>query len=120
MPDALDMVLGGGLADTADLACAAGVSRRSAQRWVQRRCSPHPDQKTRLLEIAAVLEAAAAALPGGSDAVPLWLRAPSRDLDWQVPLELIRQGAFRQVIAALNGRPHADPAGPLADRHEIS
>lgn len=105
MPDALEKVLAAGLTGTADIARALGVSQRSVQRWVRQKSSPHPHKESRLLELAAVLEQAKATLPGDPAAAALWLRSPSGQLSWQVPLDLIRQGSFRQVIAAL-------PPGP--------
>jgi uncharacterized protein (DUF2384 family) len=101
--DALGKVLAAGLKDTSDIARALGVSQRSVQRWLtaQDHNRPSRDKEARLLELAAVLEQASTRLPGGPAALMLWLRAPAEHLGWDVPLDVISLGNFRQVIAAL-------------------
>lgn len=115
-PDALGKVLAAGLHRTSDIARAAGVTRRTVQRWLaqgQSRRPPAPGSETRLLELAAVLEQASLRLPGGNAAAALWLRAPSQKLGWQAPLDVISRGGFRQVIAALPAPgSQASPAEP--------
>lgn len=103
MADALGKVLSAGLT-TADLARALDVSQRTVQRWIGHLNTPTRDKEARLLELAAVLQRANGTLPGGPADTALWLRAPADQLDWQVPLDVISQGRFRQVIAALPGR----------------
>ena len=108
---ALGKVLAAGLKDTTDIARAAGVSRRSVQRWTAPGSGRRPPRRVtevRLLELAVVLEQASARLPGGSGAIALWLRAPSEQLGWNAPLDLISQGRFRQVIAALQDAPRRE------------
>jgi uncharacterized protein (DUF2384 family) len=106
-PDALGRVLAAGLKDTSDIARALGASQRSVQRWAAQGSARRPrrDKEARLLELATVLEQANARLPGGSTAAGLWLRAPAEQLGWSAPLDFIRQGRYREVIAILPDTP---------------
>jgi putative toxin-antitoxin system antitoxin component (TIGR02293 family) len=95
----VQQVLTGGLVDTADVARVLDTSQRSVQRWTTREAAPRKDAEERLLELQAVLNLAAQALP--EESARLWLRAPIAGLGWRKPLDVIREGGFRQVIDAL-------------------
>jgi uncharacterized protein (DUF2384 family) len=96
---AVARVLPSALVDTADVARALGVSPRSVQRWATGQAGPGRAAEERLLELAAVLELATQAGPGHD--ARLWLRSPMADLDWGKPLDLVRAGRYRDVLAAV-------------------
>jgi hypothetical protein len=87
------------LLDMADVALAIGTSQRTVLRWSTEGIPPRRKSADRLLELRAVLDLAVQTLPKGS--VLNWLRGPVPALDYGKPLELIRDGDFRRVIAAL-------------------
>lgn len=99
MPAAMQKVLVSGLVDTADVARVLKTSQRSVQRWTARDAAPRKDSEERLLELGVVLELAAKALP--EEGARLWLRTPIADLGWRKPLDVVREGGFREVIDAL-------------------
>jgi putative toxin-antitoxin system antitoxin component (TIGR02293 family) len=99
MPVAVQQVLAGGLVDTADVARVLDTSQRSVQRWAAQDASPRKEAEERFLELAAVLELAERVLP--EESARLWLRAPVAELEWRKPLDVIKEGQFRQVIDAL-------------------
>jgi putative toxin-antitoxin system antitoxin component (TIGR02293 family) len=95
---AVNRVLKDGMMDTADVAKVVRATQRSVQRW-QAGVVPRKEAEDRLLQLAKVLEVARQTMtPSG---VRLWLRAPNEALDWRQPLDVIRDGSFRQVIDAL-------------------
>jgi putative toxin-antitoxin system antitoxin component (TIGR02293 family) len=99
MPVAMQKVLDSGLVDTADVARVLNASQRSVQRWTSRDVAPRKDSEERLLELGVVLELAKKALP--EEGARLWLRTPTADLEWRKPLDVMRDGGFREVIDAL-------------------
>jgi putative toxin-antitoxin system antitoxin component (TIGR02293 family) len=99
MSAAVQRALTGGLVDTADIARVLDTSQRSVQRWSAQDAVPRREAEERLLEIGAVVELAVRALP--EESARLWLRAPIAELGWRKPLDVIRDGGFRQVIDAL-------------------
>lgn len=99
MPAAMQQVLTSGLVDTADVARVLSTSLRSVQRWTALEATPRKESEERLLELAVVLQIAARVLP--EDGAKLWLRTPIADLGWRKPLDVVSEGAFREVINAL-------------------
>jgi putative toxin-antitoxin system antitoxin component (TIGR02293 family) len=96
---AVQRVLTSGLVDTADVARVLATTQRSVQRWTAQDAAPRKESEERLLELTAVLDLAMQTLP--EDGARLWLRTPIADLRWRKPLDVIREGGFRQVIDAL-------------------
>jgi putative toxin-antitoxin system antitoxin component (TIGR02293 family) len=99
MQAAMQQVLVSGLVDTADVARVLNTTQRSVQRWSARDANPRKESEERLLELGVVLELAARALP--EEGARLWLRTPIADLGWRKPLDVIKEGNFREVIDAL-------------------
>ena len=99
MSEAVARVLTGRLVDTADVARVLDSSQRSVQRWSSGTATPRKDTEERALELQSVLELAATVLP--EEGARLWLRTPIRDLEWRKPLDVIKDGGFREVIDAL-------------------
>ena len=97
---ALQDILQTGLVDTADVAKALGTTTRSVTRWQHDGAGPHRREVIeRMLELKAVLNLSLQVMPATSAAT--WLRAPIPALDYDKPLDLIRDGEFRRVITGL-------------------
>lgn len=89
-----------GLVDPADVARTLGTTPRSVERWQHDGHGPHRREAIeRMLELRAVLDLAAKVMPAPSAAI--WLRAPVPELNYDKPLDLIRDGEFRRVIDCL-------------------
>jgi putative toxin-antitoxin system antitoxin component (TIGR02293 family) len=99
MSEAVARVLTGRLVDTADVARVLGSSRRSVQRWNSGKAILRKDIEERALELASVLELAAQVMP--EEEARLWLRKPTADLAWRKPLDVVKEGGYREVIDAL-------------------
>jgi putative toxin-antitoxin system antitoxin component (TIGR02293 family) len=99
MQAAMKKVLVSGLVDKKDVARVLNTSPRSVQRWTAHEAVPRKDSEERLLELGVVLDLASKALP--EEGARLWLRTPIADLGWHKPLDVIREGGFRDVIDAL-------------------
>jgi putative toxin-antitoxin system antitoxin component (TIGR02293 family) len=99
MTAAVQKVLISKLVDTADVARVLKASQRSVQRWGAEDALPRKDSEERLLELGVVLDLAAKTLP--EEGARLWLRTPIADLGWRKPLDVIKEGGFREVIDAL-------------------
>ena len=103
MSEAVANVLTGRLVDTADLARVLGSSLRSVQRWNSGKAMPRKDTEERALELASVLDLAAQVMP--EEGARLWLRKPNADLAWRKPLDVVKEGGYREVIDALLALP---------------
>lgn len=73
---------------------------RTVSRWLSRETSPRPDARERLLEVIAVLEQLSGVLR--PDAAHDWLFTPNPALDHYKPVDLLRAGEFRRVLAAID------------------
>jgi putative toxin-antitoxin system antitoxin component (TIGR02293 family) len=86
--------------DHADFARILDTNPRTVSRWMHRQAAPRPDARERLLELLAVLEQLSGVLrPGPAHD---WLFTPNPSLDHHRPVDLIRQGEFRQVLGAID------------------
>lgn len=93
-------ILNTGMLDPADVARIAGTTSRSVTRWQHDKTDPsRREVLDRLLELKAVLDLALRVMEPGP--AWTWLRSPVPALDYGKPLDLIRDGEFRRVIAAL-------------------
>ena len=80
----------------ADIARATGVAGSTARAWLARTRSPGRARAAeRLVELSAIVERLARVMDPGYIAV--WLRKPIRALDDRKPLDVIRDGDFREV-----------------------
>jgi putative toxin-antitoxin system antitoxin component (TIGR02293 family) len=86
--------------DASDLARIIEAQPRTVSRWLNREVEPRADARERLLELIAVLEKLSQTLK--PDAAHDWLFTPNRALDYHKPVELIRQGEVRRVLAAID------------------
>ncbi len=86
--------------DQADLARMLETNPRTVSRWLARETSPRPDARERLLELIAVLEQ----LSGVLRPQPAhdWLFTPNPSLTHHKPVDLLRNGEFRQVLGAID------------------
>jgi putative toxin-antitoxin system antitoxin component (TIGR02293 family) len=115
MQTAVQRATGSGVVDPADIARVLGTTARSVQRWAAHAAAPRRDTEERLLELATVLDLAIQILP--ADEARLWIRSPAAQLAWRKPLDVIRDGAYRQVIDILTA-PAAGVIGPAATLRE--
>ena len=97
--EVLDELLESEIIDTSDVARVAHTTPRSVARWTAAKSAPRRDNEDRLLELKAVVEQLRRVLR--DDAARLWLRSPNPELEWQKPIELIADGQYRRVIAAI-------------------
>jgi putative toxin-antitoxin system antitoxin component (TIGR02293 family) len=86
--------------DQADLARVLDTNPRTVSRWLSRQASPRPDARERLLELIAVLERLSGVLR--PDAAHDWLLTPNPSLEHHKPVELLREGKFRQVLGCID------------------
>jgi putative toxin-antitoxin system antitoxin component (TIGR02293 family) len=96
---ALDELIDTYVVDAGDLALITDTTKRSVSRWTAAKALPRRDAEDRLLELKAVVDQLRSVLR--DDSARLWLRSPNPDLDWRKPLELIAEGEYRRVIAAV-------------------
>jgi putative toxin-antitoxin system antitoxin component (TIGR02293 family) len=86
--------------DQADLARVLDASPRTISRWLQRQSSPRRGSRERVLELLAVLEQLSDVLR--PDAAHDWLFSPNPLLDHHKPVELLRDGGYREVLGAID------------------
>ena len=98
---ALQDILETGLVTPATVAHILGTTPRSVTRWNHDAAGPHRREVIeRMLELKAVLELAQKVMKPAWAST--WLYGPVPALDYNKPLNLIRDGEYRRVIAALN------------------
>ena len=86
--------------DRRDLARALDMNPRTVSRWLNNETAPRPDARERLLELIAVLERLSATLQ--PSAANHWLFTPNASLEYHKPVDLLRDGKFRQVLGAID------------------
>lgn len=82
-----------------DVARIVGTSPRSVSRWARGTTGPRARARDRLLEVAAVVNELSRSL--APEAAHVWLHAPNPFLDFDRPLDVLAQGDFRRVLAAI-------------------
>jgi uncharacterized protein (DUF2384 family) len=86
--------------DAADVARILDRPPRSVSRWLNEDVDPRWEAKERLLEVTFVLERLCQVI--APSAAQDWLFTPNRGLDYQKPVELLRSGRFREVLAIID------------------
>ena len=86
--------------DQADLARVLDINRRTIARWLHRESSPRSDARERVLELLAVLDRLSDVLK--ADAAHDWLFTPNSLLDHHKPVDLLRDGDYRNVLGAID------------------
>lgn len=84
---------------TAELAGITGVDERQVYNWASGVSRPRGANKERLLELHYIVnELGSVYKPEGID---IWLHARNRSLKSEKPIELLMQGDFQTVLAAI-------------------
>jgi len=79
-----------------DIARATGVADSTARAWLAGTRSPSRTRAAeRLVELSAIVERLVRVMD--PDYIAVWLRKPIRALDDRKPLDVIRDGDFREV-----------------------
>jgi Antitoxin Xre/MbcA/ParS C-terminal toxin-binding domain len=86
---------------------AAGVARildkdpKTVLRWLKDGTIPHWETRELLLALDVVLERLAEVVQ--PDAAEEWLFTPVPGLDYKRPVDLVREGEYRRVLAVIDG-----------------
>jgi len=83
-----------------DIARVVGSSPRSISRWAHGDAGPRSRSRDRLLEVTAVVTELTRVL--ASDAAHVWLFTPNPFLEFDRPIDLVSEGQYRRVLAAVN------------------
>ncbi len=86
--------------DTGDVARILDRPARSVFRWLNEDVDPRWDARERLLEVTFVLERLSQVVK--PTAANDWLFTPNRELSYRKPVELLREGGFREVLALID------------------
>ncbi len=86
--------------DTADMARALDTSPRTVTRWLNYQTVPRRQHRERILETVVVLDHLHSAIAHG--AASDWLLTPVPLLDYEKPIDLLRQGEYRRVLRAID------------------
>lgn len=86
--------------DQADIARVLETNPRTVSRWIHRQAAPRPDARERLLELIAVIEQLSGVLR--PEPAHDWLFTPNPLLDNHKPVDLLRDGQYRQVLGAVD------------------
>lgn len=82
---------------------------RSVARWAHG-TPPRRQAEDRLLELKAVVDLLSQVLE--DEPATIWLRTPSPDLGYDKPIDLLREGQYRTVIASLLAIAEGSPPDP--------
>jgi uncharacterized protein (DUF2384 family) len=83
----------------AEIGLIAGVGERQVQNWVSRASRPSPESRDRLVDIRYVVgQLLDVYRPEG---VEIWLHSRNPELSGQRPIELLIDGQFDSVLAAV-------------------
>lgn len=95
----LEELLDGEVVDSNDIARAIGATPRSLSRWATSKSAPRKESEERLLELKAVVDLLRGVVR--DEPARLWLRSPNPDLTGRTPLEVVANGEYRRVVAAV-------------------
>ena len=82
-----------GLSEVADL---LKVRSETVSRWNQGKAFPQPEPEQRLLELGYIVEQLSEMYE--PDEARLWLLSPQKLFKGEKPVELIKQGRYREVL----------------------
>lgn len=85
--------------DAVDLARVFGCSPRTVSRWLREGAEPRRQARERILEALVVLERLSSIM--GHQAARDWLFTPVQLLDYEKPVDLLREGQFRRVAGVI-------------------
>jgi putative toxin-antitoxin system antitoxin component (TIGR02293 family) len=86
--------------DTADVARILDRPARSVSRWLTEEGEPRWEARERLLEVTFVIERLCQVIE--PRAAQDWLFTPNTELGYRKPVELLREGRFREVLAIVD------------------
>lgn len=84
----------------ADVARALDANPRTLSRWLNDETVPRAGARERMLETVTVFERLSATLT--PEAAHDWLFTPNGTFDYHKPIDLLREGEFRQVLGAID------------------
>ena len=96
----LETILERGQLDYVDVARILETNPRTVARWVHQDTEPRWEVRERLLELFAVMERLQQVVR--PKAAHDWLYTPNATLDHEKPVELLRRGEFRRVLAIID------------------
>lgn len=96
----LEHIFGSGGLDSRTVARILDRSPRTVTRWLRHGVSPRRDSQERLTELEEVVDRLRRTV--GSSAARTWLFTPVPMLDGRLPADLVRDGEYRRVIAAID------------------
>lgn len=100
LAERLDDALDRAELDRGEVARILGTNPRTVSRWLREQVKPRPEARERLLELVAVLERLGRALR--PEPAHDWLFTPNPLLDHRKPVELLREGRYREVLGAID------------------
>lgn len=86
--------------DEADVARIVGTHLRTVYRWFREEAEPRRTARERLLELDAVANRLSGVLR--PEPARDWLYTPNPLLDHQKPVDLLREGRYREVLGAID------------------
>jgi putative toxin-antitoxin system antitoxin component (TIGR02293 family) len=96
----LESIIQRGQLDYVDIARILGTNPRTVSRWVHEETEPRWEVRERLLEFFAVMERLQQVIR--PKAAHDWLYTPNATLDHDKPVDLLRRGDFRRVLAIID------------------
>ncbi len=86
--------------DYVDVARMLEANPRTVSRWINEGTEPRWEVRERLLELTAVIERLTQVVR--PQAAHDWLFTPNQDLAFDKPVELVRAGRFKEVLAVID------------------
>lgn len=86
--------------DYVDVARMLQANPRTVSRWINEGSEPRWDVRERLLELTAVIERLTQVVR--PSAAQDWLFTPNAEMGYDKPVELVRAGRFKDVLAVID------------------
>lgn len=96
----LERIVGTGYLDSTTIARVLDKSPKTILRWLRGGTAPRWESEQRLRELEAVLDRLGAVVEPA--AARDWLFTPVPMLDDRLPADLVREGQYRRVLAAID------------------